>query len=510
MPAIAETVKSDQLEDRSLLFSPLMIGLAAFPLLLGFILYTKEASFWGPAYPRLVALALVGFAALSAKSPVWSVPAFIIMMGPLQTFSGNMRWNLDEYPFTLISMSVWMLALFWIIRKPRYIGAVAPQREFPAIVVAALWLGMILGAVPALLAPPGASSPAVVTPLIGVTGLIEPFVLYLVVRSWLKTYNRPQLLGASLIISMLVALAAGVINFYLRQGNIAFNMVNGLPVEGEIARWRFHFMAFGGANLVGVVLCLIYPLCFLERRTGRGGSAAVSLVAAGYVWLIALASYSRATPIVLAIETALLWVWSEDKRFLSKVSVGLGTAGLLALLILPKTVVNPAVERFLSTDLVGYLLGDVKWISESDAFRNELQRSLWGEILHRPFGGYGATGLEDPESLLLDIPLQLGWIPGVLFIVLEAAMIWLGLCRLKKGAISNSNIKYFICMWIGFAIYTALTGANISKVVIDDLDYNMQVNAVSTLILVAVLAMNISALETNSPNAPIQRNPWMR
>lgn len=445
--------------------------------------------FWGPLFSRACAILFLGGALLSIKNPVWSVPAFIIILGPLQTFSKYFSKEIGEYPVTPPSMAVWLLFVIWFIRRPKATGVHTSHNS--GLILGGIWIAMILGAMPAWGATPGGRDPKIITKLIFITGLFEPFLLFVVVCSWLKAYNSSRLLVNSLIISTIVALVIGIVNYNL----ITFeNKTIFKNLADDVSSWRFHFMAFGGANLLGLILVIIYPMTFLHRRN-KGVDTIEMMVSAVFLWIIAFASYSRATPIILALETVLLWVANRERERIAKVAAFLLIAGLALLLILPKNVPEGIIKRFASTDLVAYFMGTASHVSESDEYRREIQNVLWAEILHRPAGGYAATGDEDPESFLLDVALQLGWAPCLLFIGLEVTFFLIGLNLWVKKP-NNLKLRVFLCMWFGFVVYSTFTGCNISKVVFNENNFYIHVNAISTLFLVTAIALYVHFLKT--------------
>src|SRR5690349_12185072 len=75
-----------------------VVLLLMLPILLLFALSVAQSTLWLRAMPRLAVLGFLVLGALSAYKPKWSLPVFIIALGPLQTFSGVAKFSIGGYP----------------------------------------------------------------------------------------------------------------------------------------------------------------------------------------------------------------------------------------------------------------------------------------------------------------------------------------------------------------------------------------------------------------------------
>jgi hypothetical protein len=139
----------------------------------------------------------------------------------------------------------------------------------------------------------------------------------------------------------------------------------------------------------------------------------------GLCWTVVLISRSRSTPVVMLLQTVVAVFWFRRQKWLVLRLCALTVCAAIGVrFLVPNDVVEKWTDRFKETDLVGYFLGHPSHLGTSDEQREELQSRLSRDILSRPTGGFAAVNEEDPENLYLDLALQLGWAPALLFALL--------------------------------------------------------------------------------------------
>jgi hypothetical protein len=418
---------------------------------------------------------------LNLISPKWVVPMMLITMGPLGVFWRDYSIKIGSYPLNLPSLGIWASVFWWSVRVRRpFEGTwltrfgVDPGLFFQCLLVAC--------SVPALVVSSWNPAAAVVTRIFVVAGVVEPLLAYIIIRSWLDHYQDRNLLIYALFVSLTVSWGAA-----LAMELATFSLVQILQTNRA--------SGFGGANHVGLIIALVYPLSYL-LRLGRQASSKVGVVASYgpvvFCWVLALVTQSRATPVVMALQTAALLLWHQTRRRVWWiVLVALPTVATLVYFA-PAEARVAWLDRFSQTDLVGYFLGNPSRVHLGDALRRYDQTRLLSEIVSRPAGGYGATNTEDPENLYMDTALQLGWVPAIVLLSLHAYLLW----RSFRGTHSGSGLvptgnQVFFCIFLGAVLYSAATGANVCKV--DVFGGIISYSAPCPTIFAAVMALALSS-----------------
>ena len=462
----------------------------------------------GNIFPRVSLVGTIFAVIISLRIPRLALPSFIVLLTPLYALGKTVgQVSLAGYPLSVLSLAIWGLgiyyALLWIIWRLAPIRAKLhrrsqywrPQRAAPVRSdlqgKVRYWLLLIMVAsIPALWMAPGKGNDPFITVLIFFAGTVEPLVLFLCISAWLKCEKDPGLLVISILLSCGVALLVGQVNLEGIRYDLA---------SMDSSALRFNLTGFGGANLTGFVLVSVYPLAFLLLKHSRmpmviWGCAVVLL------WGVAIFSLSRATPVVMGIQTAALLVILRKERARMLGLMGLiGMLGVFLVFSFSKTYFEMWRERMRDTNLQALFQRDFQHVTSSDAQRIDLQQRLVAEIAHHPFGGYAATDQEDPEGLYLDTALQLGWIPALGLLCLHLSMVVAAAKRWKQreGAIG-------LCIFSGVILYGLTTGVNLAKAGGDATQqYGYNVNAVPTLCVVITLAVVSFMLASRSEPTPI-------
>jgi len=263
------------------------------------------------------------------------------------------------------------------------------------------------------------------------------------------------------------------------------------------ASWRFYVMAFGGANLSGLILVMTYPFALATESLGKREIWALQVIAVLNLWLMSLLSLSRATPVVMAAETLVLVVILRRKVGPLLTVAALGLALLMTLPLLPREYIAGWVERFQSSDLIGYFLGSPLKLGTGELQRTAMREMAWEDIKENPFGGMAWQGRMDAENIILDTALQLGWAPA-----LALAGI-LGVCLIRAYVLTRRSAPHQGALFravfvsaLGTVVYVLTTGTNLAKVgiMLTGNAVVMQSNATSTLFLVCLLALSSADL----------------
>jgi hypothetical protein len=422
-------------------------------------------------FVALKQLLFLGGAAISVAialfcifKPKWLLPFFIAALGVLHIISTKYPVVIADCPFTLLDLMIWLIGAYYLAISQFSEEEDNTRQRFDTPTWA--WLGMIIFSVPSLFLTSSFRDARMVM-----------IVLFVTTRFWLHKYGDAKLLINALLVSIPVSMLAAFSQYYTNQAylNENSNLV------------RSYVSSLGGANFVGAILALLYPLTLAYC------SKPFSLLSAGFFglglvfWTAALSSLSRATPIVLALETLLAYLLLPGRRYLLIYSLLFTTCGLIAYHAIPQEWTEHWRARMQSTDLVGFYLGAPVKLGEGDLVRRDRQARFVEVITERPFGGYAATDAEDPESLPLDVALQFGWFPLLLFFSLEAFLAF-RLFRMGWGGSSQGYMcRLLLIGWIGFLIYSTTTGINLCK--INLLGGKFSVNANVTIYMAWFLAL---------------------
>jgi hypothetical protein len=289
------------------------------------------------------------------------------------------------------------------------------------------------------------------TIVILIRGPLEAFVVFLLARSWMRNYNDLPVLIYALCISILVAFFFGMSNY---TGVLA------QAQKENLFDLRFNLSALGGANYLGFFFVIIFPFIFVMQRKFGGGLALLMVVT---ILGMALASFSRSTPVVLGLQIFLLLCYKNTRK-LAVVTLFVGMLMVsLVLCFAPSQMVSSWVERWYSSDAIGLVLGDAKRLDRGDSVRLEMKQNYWYQMPQYPMGGYGNPN-EDPENMYLDLGLQLGWGPGVALILLQVFLFFVAVRRGLAAFRGKDDIGggVFIAV-IGEILYCYVTGVNFVK-----------------------------------------------
>lgn len=442
----------------------------------------------GNLFPRVSLVGALVALAVSLRLPRLALPALIVLFAPLYALGKTVgQVSVAGYPLNVLSLGVWGLGVYYALRWPPWRTAARGPSLLRAVRKGLLLI--MLASVPALWMSPGRDNDPFITTLIFVAGTVEPLVLFFGVSAWLQHEQEAGLLVKALLLSCVAAVLVGQVNLAGIQYDAA---------GADSSALRFNLTGFGGANLTGFVLVSMYPLLLLlldPRRLSWGWG----LGAVGLLWGIAIFSLSRATPLILGVQTVVLVVGApkERPRLLGMIG-GVGVVVLLLAPIFPATYFDMWWERLGELNLPALYQKDYRQLASSDVQRLELQHRLVAEILQRPFGGYAATGQEDPEGLYLDTALQLGWLPAACLLALHLAMLGTAVrqWRRPEGVVGVS-------LFTGVLLYGLTTGVNLAKAGGDTtLQYGYGVNALPTLCNVIALALIAFLLSSKSEPHP--------
>jgi hypothetical protein len=211
-----------------------------------------------------------------------------------------------------------------------------------------------------------------------------------------------------------------------------------------------------------MAIIIIYPFIFLSSNDK---DRALTILVAVFIWGLAFATLSRATPIVLGFETILLMVGTKKIKIGAMAFLVAITILVVSVPFLSQGIKNYWNERWEATDVLGLITGHGKNIDNSDRWREDMKSIFWEELPKRPFGGYGAAGQVDPENIYLDLALQLGWVPCGCLILLQGVL--LVTAAMRANDYFNGKDAYgfviFVVVFGEFA-YCYVVGVNLTKV----------------------------------------------
>ncbi len=405
-------------------------------------------------FKLLLGASLLGSAVMTLRDIRWVFLSFLIVLPVVKAVWKDFSVHIGPYPATFPSLWLWAVCLVWFLRKPR---GEAPQGgpRYESGRITLLLSLMCASSLLALLAPPGEGNQSATTLAILVAGPVECLLLYAFTVSWLETYRDYDGFIYAIFISLVVSFGAGMMNQLANYGMVSY--------FDEFRRgW---FMSLGGANHVGFILVLVYPLAFWFAGRRYPGIRWVICGLVCFCWIVALSSRSRATPVLMFLQTVMIAFWLRRQRWLIGLFCAMAVCGVIGVRFVPGEVSEKWKARFTDTDLVGYFLGHPAYLEEGDEQRQELQTRLGAEIARRPVGGFAATGEEDPENLYLDLALQLGWMPLFFLVALHLSLLaWAFQCARSTEPDVRAEGRIHATVFAGMIAYSATTGVNLCKV----------------------------------------------
>ena len=460
------------------------------PLLLGVIWFVGNSATWLKLVPRIEVLAFLLLAALCLYQPKWSLPGFIIALGPLQVFSFHGRIMIGDYPFTLFSMAVWALPLCWLLRVPRL------KNTKPDSLLrwawGWLWFLMLGMALIPIWYDPNMVNDLVMTKLILYRGVVEGFIVFLVTRAWMRRYNDIGTLKYAFFLSVVVGLILGCANYAQQQ------ILDLAPTD--VSMFRFNFMAFGGANFTGFFLVMVFPFAFSGIQKGE---ITQSFLLAFVVMGVALASLSRTTPVVLALETAAFAIPRKTRK-LAILLIGFSIFTLMVSFpFLPQEYTSYWWDRWQASDAIGLVLGSATKVDIGDGRREDMKLAFWKDLPKYPFGGYGHAE-DDAENIYLDTSMQLGWGPGICLILLQGLLVFAVIKRALK--FRNGRDEYGLIMLFlvfGEVVYSYAVGLNLNKVVRGEL--GIGTNSLPAIVLAIMGALCLAPFISSEPDCQHSR-----
>lgn len=460
----------------------LITGLFVF---LASMLFPGNLKGQGLIFSSLVRSCLAGYIVICVVSPRWSVPLLIVAVSPLRVFMTRFPLPIGEYTVVPLSAAIWLLSIVWFIRTFSLHGEI--EFNQPTRIVTLLWLLMIVSSIPALFVNDQNSKANIVTWTFLITGIVEPFVLFLVIRSWISIYRNSRIILYSLIISLGMGLFMGIFVINI------FGMDAGYDTTSQ---FRAEILGFASANLAGHVLCLLYPLIFIlwNQHNNRLYKILLPMFLIIF-WTISFMLLSRTPPVIMLLQTMLLLLWKGGKYYRRIIISSFLFITIAAIFIVPDEITTVWSRRM--EQGVAYVQNTIQGnatISTNDAWRERERNRAIDYLLEHPFGGRGATGNTDPENLYLDIATQAGILTTIIFI---AMMIYLMIVSWKSSSGQGILVNnYYLVSLIGYFIYGTLAGSQLTKISVSE--HPFWVNASPSVFLVAVLAMASSSSTTST------------
>lgn len=402
------------------------------------------------AFPRLTMLGCAIGVVLTLRDPKYALPVFLAVLAPLRLLGTTIRVNVGGYPVTPISLALATLVLVSVVSRWRPMVVQSSRSSYLWI-----WIAIAVSAVPALWTDPPVGNDPMITRLIFVMGVVEPAILFLLIYSWFRAYRDIYLFLTAMLTSSLFGVVTGLV--IIRTGEFAVT-------SESLNMLRFNLSGFGGANTSGIIWVLLYPLILIFQTRRIRDFILNVMPALFFIWGMALAGYSRSTPVVLGLQTLIYLLWSAMRRRSIWLVAIVGLMFVLTIVLVPAEFRRAWTDRFSESDLTGMLLGNPKELSASDEFRYTTRTSLVEQIKARPWGGYAAVGIEDPENLYMDIALQLGWGPLFWFLGLQFLLLrrtWRATTSGERSARVMNKLVFSALL--GMALYGATTGVNLVK-----------------------------------------------
>lgn len=419
------------------------------------LIFSDETNFKDLLVFSFIIALVTGFILLNLYLSKWSVPLFLVSVAPLRFY--NVKYAMDIGSITIVPLStaIWCIGLIWFLVTMRKKTTILLGHVDRSLIF--LWIFFILSCLPALLVNEIGSNAHSVTLTIFLTGVLEPFMLLLVIRNWMSVHNNWKLLLYSLFAAIFIGFIMGITVMNVSGGDTSFSTDSTM---------RSQIMGFATANLAGFVLCLMYPLPMLFYNARYKKSNVIVLLATIFMWLLCFFLLSRAPVVVMLLQTFLMFLFNSErvyKRILLAVFAILLTGFIV---FVPDKVVEQWSARMgESVQLVQTQLQGYSQLSDSDTVRFRERHFAWDYISEHPFGGMGATGGTDPENIYLDIAEQLGWLPSFVFIaIMSYCLIYSWVQAKNTSRLNNSNYPYLFTSFFGFALYGLIAGSQLSKV----------------------------------------------
>jgi hypothetical protein len=402
----------------------------------------------------LLGASLVGAVLMTLRHIRWTFLSLLVVLPVLRAVRRLFPLHIGSYPATLPSIFIWMVCLWWFLRKPLGAPTLGGSRYKTGTITLLLCL-MCVSSLPALFAPPGEGNQSATTLAIFIAGTAESLLLYAFTLSWLETCRDYDGFIYAIFISLVVSSGVGVLLLPNSYGEVSY-------LAESLVR---SFEPFGGPNNVGIILVLVYPLAFWFAGRSNPGMRWVIWGLVSFCWVVALSSRSRSTPVIMLTQTVAIGWLLREQRWLIGLFCALAVSGAVGLHFVPEEITERWKDRLNETDMVGYFLGHPGHLGESDEMRRELQPRLAREIVSRPMGGFAAVNEEDPEGLYLDVALQLGWMPVCFMGLLHLYLLGWAIQRARSTEPDvRSQGRIYAVMFGGLILYGATTGANLCKI----------------------------------------------
>jgi O-antigen ligase len=429
-------------------------------------------------FPFSVYFAYVIIVGASLFLPEWSILSLFLVLPQLYIATTVYTVYLGGYPFTPVSLAIWLVMAAAWVRSYRSLDAIRIPGK--ARRQALIFLCLLATCTPALLQAWNDHPDFPLLLSLCVTGILEPFMLFLMAAISIEQHgNRVSMVWA--------AVGSVVIGVLLGVSQTSALNIGSYSVGAEALKLRQYSFSFGNANLYGMVLVLVFPLSLALGIVARRGLSSV----AGWAGTIAISvasvlTLSRGTLVVLAIEVLFLIVYYVRRiRIVRVVVAALIVIGLLVN-VFPEAL-SVFQARMGDSDLmqIATFSTSAEPVSQSDLGRQQIWLRAWQYLSANPAGGAGA--LEDVEELFLQTGVHFGWLPAGLLALLLGYGIGDSLSSEKgRGGRGTGYAGAIACSLIGFSIYGLSVGSALSHITSGSLGYLPQ-NA-GAIFLALVLA----------------------
>ncbi len=405
------------------------------------------------AFIAVLLLSCVGTPLIALIRPRWALPLFWLVLPILYTAGNSYRLLSYEYPLTYLSVVTWGIAL---ARLGHLTGT--GHWSHAELLGLICWAAMAVTALPSFLVTPGDSGLQLLLLNVLLTGIIEPFVLYLFLRSWLLRHRRLDWY----IGSILSSLVAGVLISIVMRKTLGLDYS---IYRDNIEDLRQNAFSFGNANLYGMNVVLAFPLALCLAGWNPRFRTAATCISVLFFGVTTFYTFSRGTILVLAFQSV-LWI-----LVFRKLELGIRYLLTFALLLVVLLVALPDAtafmgRRFAESDVVGLVLGvsDLTAIHESDWARKDIWANAARFISVNPLGGAGS--MADAENLFLTTMMKFGWLPGLALFLLIAIPTWSAVIVVPKNEREAHLRCALICALAGFLLYGATTGSDLSHLTV--------------------------------------------